>query len=76
MVRGRQEISIGEGCELKGIVQHEILHSLGRIHEQTRVDRDDYVQINKGNIQQGIILHNILYSSIYIANVTLILLSI
>lgn len=54
MVRGRQIVSIGRGCEYKGIVQHEILHALGRVHEQSRLDRDNYVTINRQNIKKGI----------------------
>lgn len=53
MVGGRQDISIGMGCTKKaGIIQHEILHALGRIHEQSRHDRDDYVDIRLNNIVQ------------------------
>lgn len=53
MIGGRQKISIGRGCEYKGIVQHEILHALGRVHEQSRPDRDQFVIIDRQNIIRG-----------------------
>ena len=49
----RQRISIGWGCETKGTVIHEIFHALGRMHEQSRPDRDLHVKINVANIQSG-----------------------
>ncbi|XP_077018108.1 meprin A subunit alpha [Tamandua tetradactyla] len=40
-----QNLSIGRGCDYKAIIEHEILHALGFYHEQSRTDRDDYVNI-------------------------------
>ena len=50
---GPQDISIGPGCEIPGIVMHEIFHSLGRWHEHSRPDRDGYVKIYFKNITPG-----------------------
>ncbi|MBB5020344.1 hypothetical protein HNQ59_003663 [Chitinivorax tropicus] len=53
MVGGRQQISLGAGCEYPGIAAHEMLHALGWHHEQMRPDRDDYVVVNATNIMVG-----------------------
>jgi hypothetical protein len=47
-----QEIIIGTGCDVTAIV-HEICHSAGLYHEQSRSDRDKYVTIHWANIARG-----------------------
>ncbi|KFQ24797.1 Meprin A subunit alpha, partial [Merops nubicus] len=48
-----QNLSIGARCDYKAIVEHEILHALGFYHEQSRMDRDDYVTIWWDEIIEG-----------------------
>ncbi|KAJ1182622.1 hypothetical protein NDU88_007808 [Pleurodeles waltl] len=48
---GAQYLSLDKTqCMSKGIIQHEIEHSLGFYHEHTRSDRDQYVDILWNNI--------------------------
>lgn len=47
---GRQVVSIGSGCVNFGIIIHELMHSVGFFHEQSRPDRDEYVVVNWTNV--------------------------
>ena len=52
-IRGDQGVSIGRRCLSFSNALHEIGHALGFYHEQSRPDRDEYVQIVAENIIAG-----------------------
>jgi len=52
MIGGRQEIHIGIHCMVVGTVIHETMHALGFIHEHSRPDRDDYIDVKWENIKK------------------------
>ncbi|KAK4296112.1 hypothetical protein Pmani_031374 [Petrolisthes manimaculis] len=52
-VKGAQQMSLGPGCLYVGIVMHEFMHAAGFWHEQSRSDRDNFITINKLNVQDG-----------------------
>ena len=52
-IGGEQTITVGPTCDKRGVVMHEMLHTLGRWHEHNRPDRDTYVTINRNNIKPG-----------------------
>ncbi|EDO44565.1 predicted protein, partial [Nematostella vectensis] len=55
---GYQEVSLGPGCNVKGIVIHELMHAIGFWHEHRRPDRDQYVEVLWENIQDGMQEYN------------------
>ena len=51
---GSQNVSIEiDGCMFKGTVVHELLHAAGFQHEQSRPDRDRYLNVYYKNIIPG-----------------------
>ncbi|KAL9972724.1 hypothetical protein ACROYT_G019087 [Oculina patagonica] len=49
-----QVVSIGFGCEHEPIVLHELMHTVGFFHTNSRPDRDAYVIVNTQNIRPGL----------------------
>lgn len=47
-----QTLNLGIGCVTIGTVAHELLHALGIYHEQSRYDRDNYVEVKMENIDE------------------------
>lgn len=52
MSGGAQPVMLAN-WNVRYIVCHEIMHSLGYVHEQSRPDRNLYITINYANIQNG-----------------------
>jgi astacin len=53
---GKQIVSLGPNCTAGNCI-HELCHTLGMWHEQSREDRDDHIQIKWENIDERYI-HN------------------
>lgn len=48
----KQNVTIGANCNVIGTVLHEMEHVLAVIHEHSRPDRDDYVDVKWENIKK------------------------
>jgi len=48
-----QDVSIGPGCANLNVVVHEIGHVIGFYHEQSRSDRDQFIDIVWSNVLPG-----------------------
>lgn len=51
-IGGEQKILLSEGCD-KGKIMHEMMHTLGFLHEQNREDRDEYLRVLWHNIDEN-----------------------
>ncbi|XP_053316441.1 astacin-like metalloendopeptidase [Spea bombifrons] len=50
-IGGKQVVSLDKaGCMNPGVIQHELMHTLGFIHEHSRSDRNNYIDILWQNI--------------------------
>jgi hypothetical protein len=52
MLGGKQRINLGPDCSIGNAI-HEIGHTIGLYHEQSRRDRDDFVNVFFENIEVG-----------------------
>nr|XP_006626070.1 PREDICTED: meprin A subunit alpha [Lepisosteus oculatus] len=63
-----QQLSLGEGCDYKATIEHELLHALGFYHEQSRTDRDDYINIWWNEVLPGMEHNFVKYDDSFITD--------
>ncbi|XP_028395190.1 zinc metalloproteinase nas-13-like [Dendronephthya gigantea] len=51
----KTQISIGNGCDYKHVMVHELGHVIGFWHEQSRPDRDRYITLDRGNVHRNLL---------------------
>ena len=51
MKGGEQHLYMNSGCFADGLLTpvHELLHTLGFVHEHNRPDRDKFVEVNEAH---------------------------
>ena len=64
MKGGEQHLYMNSGCFADGLLMpvHELLHTLGFVHEHTRPDRDRFVVVNEahGGLKMFLVLFGLL----------------
>ena len=50
---GLQNLYIGSACKSLSTILHEMMHAIGFLHEHTREDRDNYIELKFENIKPG-----------------------
>lgn len=45
-----QQLNLGVGCEVMGMASHQLLHTLGMVHQTARSDRSEHVHFLRENV--------------------------